>query len=66
MAYFHHEEDCVEDDEGHDEVLEGRGDDHPPDLVLEAVHLFGHVTLQRSGGDSKVDARFLKFGFVNS
>ena len=44
--YLHHEKNGVEDDEGHDEVLEGGGDDHPPQLVLEAVSLFWHVTLQ--------------------
>ncbi len=59
LAYFHHEQDCVEDDEDHDEVLEGRGDDHTPDLVLEAVHLLGHVALQGPRLDGEVDARFL-------
>ena len=58
-AYFHHEEDGVEDDEDHDEVLEGRGDDHAPDLVLAAVHLLGHVALQGLGLDGEVDAGFL-------
>ena len=48
-----------EDDEDHDEVLEGRGDDHAPDLVLAAVHLLGHVALQGLGLDGEVDAGFL-------
>ena len=45
-ADLHHEKYGVEDDEGHDEVLEGGGDDDPPQLVLEAVPLFRHVALQ--------------------
>ena len=57
--YLHHEEEGVEDNEGHDEVLEGRGDDDPPELVLEAVPLTGHVALQRLRVDGKVDAGFL-------
>ncbi len=59
-TYFHHEEDGVKDDKDHDEVLKGRGDDDPPDLVLEAVHLAWHVTLQRFGRYRKIDARFLR------
>ena len=41
-----HEKNSVENDEGHDEVLKGGGDDHPPQLVLEAVSFFWHVTFQ--------------------
>ncbi len=61
-SYFHHEQDGVENDEGHDEVLEGCGDDHFPDLVLEAVALLGHVSLQRGRLDGEVDARLLLSG----
>ena len=43
---LHHEKNSVENDEGHDEVLEGGGDYPPPQLVLEAVPLFRHVPLQ--------------------
>ena len=59
-SYFHHEQDGIENDEDHDEVLKGCGDHHPPDLVLEGVHLTRHVPLQRPGLDGKVDASFLK------
>ena len=61
--HLHHEEKRVENDKGHDEVLEGRGDDHLPDLVLEAVPFFGHIPLQRLGMDSEVDTSFLKVLF---
>jgi hypothetical protein len=60
MVYLHHQQDRVEDNENHDEVLERRGDDHSPYLVLEAVHLLGHVALQRFSLDGKVDAGFLQ------
>ena len=60
LHYLHHEEDCVEDDEEHDEVLEGAGHDHPPQFVLEAVSLLRHVALQGLGLDGEVNAGFLK------
>ena len=60
LAYLHHEEDGVEDDEGHDEVLEGGGYDHSPQLVLEAVSLTRHVALQRLRIDREVNAGLLK------
>ncbi len=59
MVYLHHEEDGVENDEGHDEVFEGRGDDDPPELVLEAVALPRHVALQRLSVDREVNAGLL-------
>ena len=59
MAHLHHEEDRVENDEGHDEVLEGGGHHDPPQFVLEAVPLFRHVALQRLRVDGKVDTGFL-------
>ena len=43
---LHHEKNSVENDEGHDEVLKGGGDYHLPQLVLEAVSFFWHVTFQ--------------------
>ena len=46
VLYLHHQQQCVVDDEQHDEVLEGTGDDDPPELVFEAVPLLGHVSLQ--------------------
>jgi hypothetical protein len=60
VVYLHHEEDGVEYDEGHDEVLEWRGDDDPPELVLEAVALARHVALQRLSVDREVNAGLLK------
>ena len=59
ITYFHHEQYRVEHDESHDEVLERRRHDHPPYFVLQAVHFFWHVALQRFGLDGKVDAGFL-------
>ena len=60
MSYLHHEENGVENDEGHDEVLEGGADYDPPELVLEAVPLPRHVPLQRLSVDREVNASFLK------
>ena len=59
-SYLHHEENGVEDDQYHDEVFEGSGDDNSPYLVLEAVHLLRHVSLQGPRGYGKVNARFLE------
>ena len=59
-TYLHHEEDGVEDDEGHDEVLEGRRLDDPPEAVAHAHPLLRHVPLQRRRVDGKVDARLLQ------
>ena len=58
--YLHHQQDGVEDNEGHDEVLEGGGHHYPPQFVLEAVPFLGHVPLQRLGIDREIDARFLQ------
>ena len=59
-SYLHHQEDRVEHDECHDEVLERRGLDDPPESVSHAHSLLGHVPLQRRGVDGKVNARFLQ------
>ena len=58
-THLHHQKNGVEYDECHNEVLERRRHNHPPDLVLQTVHLFRHVALQRLGLDGEVDARFL-------
>ena len=60
ITNLHHEEDSVEDDKGHDKVLEGGADHHPPQLVLEAVPLPRHVALKRLGINRKINACFLK------
>ena len=39
MVYLHHEEDGVEDDEGHDEVLEGGRLHEPPQFILVTIAL---------------------------
>ncbi len=59
FSYLHHKEYGVENNEGHDEVLEGRRLHDPPQSVFESHPLLGHVPLQRGGVDCKVDARFL-------
>ena len=59
-SYLHHKENGVEDDQYHDEVFEGSGDHNSPYLVLEAVHLLRHVSLQGPRGYGKVNARFLE------
>ena len=60
-GYLHHEEDGVEHNEGHDEVLEGRGDDDPPELVLEAVPLPGHVAFKWLRVDREVNTGLLQY-----
>ena len=42
-----HEEDGVEDDEEHDEVLKGRGGDEPPYVVADPGLGLRHVNLLR-------------------
>ena len=37
VVYLEHEEDGIQNDEGHDEVLEGRGFDEPPQLILVTI-----------------------------
>ena len=39
VADLHHEQDGVEDDESHDEVLKGRRLDEPPQLILVTIAL---------------------------
>jgi hypothetical protein len=58
--YLHHQKKRVKNNEDHDEVLEWCRHHHLPHLVLETVHFFGHVTLQWSCLDGKVNARFLQ------
>ena len=60
LLYLHHQEQGIEDDQQHDEVLEGSGDHHTPQLVLEAVPLLRHVALQGFGLDGEVNAGFLR------
>ena len=38
-VYLEHEQDGIEDDEGHDEVLKGRRLDQPPQLILVTIPL---------------------------
>ena len=59
-SYLHHQEDSVEHDECHDEVLERRRLDDSPEPVSHAHSLLGHVPLERRRVDGKVDARFLQ------
>ena len=58
-TYLHHEDDGVERDERHDEVLERIRDDDAPDAVLHRIFVVGHVATQRARVDGKVDALFL-------
>ena len=58
-TYLHHEDDGVERDERHDEVLERIRDDDAPDAVLHRVLVVGHVATQRARVDGEVDALFL-------
>ena len=60
IVYLAHEEDCVEDDEEHDKVLEGRRGDQPPDVEPDAGLALGHIHLLRLGLDHVGDARLLQ------
>ena len=60
MTNLAHEEDRVEDDEQHDEVLKGRRRDEPPDVEADAGLRLGHVNLLRLRLHHVSDARFLK------
>ena len=59
-VYLHHEKNSVENNESHDEIFEGGGDDNPPQFVLETVPLLRHVPLQRFRVDRKINAGFLE------
>lgn len=54
-----HEEESVEDDEEHDEVLEGRGGDKPPDVIPHTYLSLGNVNLLGLNLDHVRDAGFL-------
>ena len=62
MTDLAHEKDCVEDDEEHDEVLEGRGGDEPPDVIARAGLGLRHVNLLRPNLHDIGDTRFLEGG----
>ena len=55
-----HEEDGVEDDEQHDEVLKGRRCDKSPDVVARPHLRLRHVDLLRSYRHDVRYARFLR------
>lgn len=58
-TYLHHEQQCVENDEGHDEILEGRRDDYSPHFVLKTRPFAWHIPLKRSRFYREVYTRFL-------
>lgn len=59
-SYLHHEDDSVESNQHHDEILEGRGNNHLPDLVFEGAFVLWHEATQRFGTNGEVDALFLE------
>lgn len=59
-TYLHHEQQRVQNDQYHDEILEGRRHHQSPYFVLHAVPVFGHVPLQRSCLYGEIYAGFLK------
>lgn len=59
-THLHHEQECVEYNEGHDEVFEGRGDNYSPHFVLKTRPFTRHIPLQRTRLYREVYARFLK------
>ena len=58
--YLEHQQNRIQHDESHDEVLEGGRLDDPPEAVAHAHPLLRHVPLQRRRVDGKVDARLLQ------
>ena len=59
-AHLAHEQDGVEDDEQHDEVLKGRGGDQPPDMVASSHLGLGDVDFLRSYRHHVRYTRFLR------
>jgi hypothetical protein len=57
--YLAHEEDGVEDNEKHDEILEGWGGDKPPDVESNPGLALWHINLQGLRLDHVGDAGFL-------
>ena len=60
ISYLHHQENRVQNNENHNEVLKRSRYDHSPDFVLEAIHFLWHVSLKRLSLNGKINARFLK------
>lgn len=58
-TYLHHQDDGIEGDHRHDEVLERRRDDELPDAILDRVLVLRHVAADRLGVDREVDTLFL-------
>ena len=58
-THFCHEDDCVERDEGHDEVLERVRHHDCPDAETRRIFVLGHVPTQRLGIDCKINTLFL-------
>lgn len=56
IADLHHQHDRVEGDQSHDGVLERRGYDKFPHLVLEGLLVLRHVSGQWFGVDGEVNA----------
>ena len=56
---LHHENDCVQCDHDHDEVLERRRDDEAPDAELERPAVLRHVATRRLSVDGEVDTLLL-------
>jgi len=58
-VYLAHEEDGVENDEKHDEILEGWRGDKPPDVESNPGLALWHINLQGLRLDHVGDAGFL-------
>ena len=60
-TYLHHEQNGVQDDQGHDDVLKAGANHQFPDSILERVLVFRHVSLTGPSLDGEIDATFLVF-----
>ena len=58
-TYLHHEQNGVQDDQGHDDVLKASADNQFPDTIFERVFVLWHISLTGPSCDGEVDAAFL-------
>lgn len=57
--YLHHQQQRVENNKHHDEIFEWCRHDDSPDFVFETIPFAGHIALQWSCTDSKINTGFL-------
>ena len=56
---FHHQDNCVQNNQGHNCPLKRRRDDQAPNTILKSSFVFRHKASQRLGWNSKIDTSTL-------